>query len=158
MGNIEKWMNHVYLYNLLKSANIYPNRITIKNYKKLCVRYIILETDNKGKEFNAQNNDILYDGELLGGKRNGKGVEYNHEGKIVYEGEFLDGKRHGNGKEYNLDGELIFNGTYNSGNRFNGKGKEYLANGTLFFEGEYQKGLKNGKGKEYYDNGFLSFE
>ena len=33
MGNIEKWMNHVYLYNLLKSANIYPNRITIKNYK-----------------------------------------------------------------------------------------------------------------------------
>ena len=33
MGNIEKWMNHAYLYNLLKSANIYPNRITIKNYK-----------------------------------------------------------------------------------------------------------------------------
>lgn len=33
MGNIEKWMDHAYLYNLLKTANIYPNRITIKNYK-----------------------------------------------------------------------------------------------------------------------------
>jgi RNA recognition motif-containing protein len=33
MGNIEKWMNHVYLYNLLKSSNIYPNKIIIKNYK-----------------------------------------------------------------------------------------------------------------------------
>ena len=33
MGNIEKWMSHSYLSNLLKSINIYPNRITIKNYK-----------------------------------------------------------------------------------------------------------------------------
>jgi RNA recognition motif-containing protein len=33
MGNIEKWMNHTYLYNLLKSVNIYPNKIIIKNYK-----------------------------------------------------------------------------------------------------------------------------
>ena len=33
MGNIEKWMSHSYLSNLLKSSNIYPKRITIKNYK-----------------------------------------------------------------------------------------------------------------------------
>jgi RNA recognition motif-containing protein len=33
MGNIEKWMSHSYLSNLLKSINIYPKRITIKNYK-----------------------------------------------------------------------------------------------------------------------------
>ena len=32
MGNIENWMTPNYLSNLLKSANIYPNRITIKNY------------------------------------------------------------------------------------------------------------------------------
>jgi len=33
MGNIEKWMNHSYLSNLLNSINVYPKRITIKNYK-----------------------------------------------------------------------------------------------------------------------------
>jgi RNA recognition motif-containing protein len=32
MGNIENWMTHSYLYDLLKSSNIYPNKITIKNY------------------------------------------------------------------------------------------------------------------------------
>ena len=33
MGNIEKWMSHSYLSNLLKSLHIYPKRLTIKNYK-----------------------------------------------------------------------------------------------------------------------------
>jgi RNA recognition motif-containing protein len=33
MGNIEKWMSHLYISNLLQSINIYPKRITIKNYK-----------------------------------------------------------------------------------------------------------------------------
>ena len=33
MGNIEKWMSHSYLSNLLKSIQIYPKRLTIKNYK-----------------------------------------------------------------------------------------------------------------------------
>ena len=32
MGNIENWMSHSYLVDLLKSVNIYPNKITIKNY------------------------------------------------------------------------------------------------------------------------------
>ena len=32
MGNIENWMSHSYLCDLLKAANIYPKRITIKNY------------------------------------------------------------------------------------------------------------------------------
>ena len=33
MGNIENWMSHSYLVDLLKSVNIYPNKITIKNYQ-----------------------------------------------------------------------------------------------------------------------------
>ena len=31
MGNIENWMSHSYLCDLLKSANIYPKKIIIKN-------------------------------------------------------------------------------------------------------------------------------
>ena len=33
MGNIENWMSYSYLHELLKSANIHPKRITLKNYQ-----------------------------------------------------------------------------------------------------------------------------
>ena len=33
MGNIENWMSYSYLQELLKSANIHPKRITLKNYQ-----------------------------------------------------------------------------------------------------------------------------
>ncbi len=32
MGNIENWMSYNYISDLLKTANIYPSKITIKNY------------------------------------------------------------------------------------------------------------------------------
>ena len=59
MGNIENWMSHSYLVDLLKSANIYPNKITIKNYpnKRGCAfleffspemaKYVLTEFNNK---------------------------------------------------------------------------------------------------------------
>ena len=33
MGNIENWMSYSYLHELLKSANIHPKRLTLKNYQ-----------------------------------------------------------------------------------------------------------------------------
>ena len=59
MGNIENWMNQSYLHNLLKSANIYPNRIILKNYQnkrgcafleffsKEMAEYVLTEYNNK---------------------------------------------------------------------------------------------------------------
>ncbi len=59
MGNIENWMSQSYLYDLLKAANIYPNRITIKNYpnKRGCAflefyspemaKFVLTEYNNK---------------------------------------------------------------------------------------------------------------
>ncbi len=59
MGNIEKWMSHSYLCDLLRAANIYPNRITIKNYpnKRGCAfleffspemaKFVLTEYNNK---------------------------------------------------------------------------------------------------------------
>ena len=57
---------------------------------------IIYELSNgKGlvKEYNIYNNKILYEGEYLDGKRNGKGKEYDFNGKLIYDGEFVNGKR-----------------------------------------------------------------
>ena len=54
----------------------------------------------------------------------------------------MDGK----GKEYNKDGKLIFDGEYALGVKWNGIFKEYDENNVLIKEGEYKEGnqiLKN---------------
>ena len=55
------------------------------------------------------------------GERNGKGKEYNNNGKLIFEGEYLNGKRNGKGKEYYYDGSLKFEGEYLNGKKWNGK-------------------------------------
>ena len=59
MGNIENWMTHSYLCDLLKSTNIYPKKITMKNYpnKRGCAflefyspemaKFVLTEYNNK---------------------------------------------------------------------------------------------------------------
>jgi len=54
-----------------------------------------------GKENNI--NDII---ELVINNGNGKGKEYNYDGKLEFEGEYLNGKRNGKEKEYYDNGEL----------------------------------------------------
>ena len=36
---------------------------------------------------------------------------------IIFEGEYLNGKINGKGKEYYVDGNLIFEGQYSNGNK-----------------------------------------
>ena len=75
--------------------------IKIIDYMNLSGRYIIWERIGKVKVYNAYNRRIIYEGEYLNGKRNGKGKEYNKYEKLIYKGEYLNGKRNGKGKEYN---------------------------------------------------------
>ena len=85
------------------------------------------------------------------GKKNGKGKEYNEEGKLIFEGEYLNGKKwKGIEKQYDEDtGNLIFEYEYKNGER-NGEVKEYdKYNEELFFYGTYLDGKRNGQGKEY---------
>ena len=81
---------------------------------------ILIDTNNLkifGKEYNNYGN-LIFEGECLNGKRNGKGKEY-YDGKIEFEGEYLNGKRNGKRKEYNKD-KLIFEGDYLNGKKWNG--------------------------------------
>ena len=50
--------------------------------------------DGKGliKEYYDENEIILYEGEYLNGKRNGKGKQYYPNGNLKFEGEFLNYK------------------------------------------------------------------
>ena len=36
---------------------------------------------------------LLFEGEYLNGKKNGKGKEYDYYGELVYEGKYLNGER-----------------------------------------------------------------
>jgi len=84
------------------------------------------------------NNHVAYE------LKNGKGYvkEYDSYDKIlVFEGEYLNGRKNGKCKEYHLDEKLIFEGEYLNGKR-NGNGKEYYSNSNIKFEGEYLRGLK----------------
>ena len=158
-----------YNRNLQKQVDI-----NINNYKIFCGKYIVIET--KGKEYNIFNNELVFKGAYLNGKRNGKGIEYNsNTGKIIFEGEFISNKKW-SGKGYNEKNEieyeikdgtgkvkeyfndkLIYDGEYLKGKR-NGIGKEYnLITGNLIYEGAYLNGKRNGKGKEFY-KGKLKYE
>ena len=135
--NIIRYNKH--LQNILE--------INLINYKLFSGRYIVYETKEKGKEYLGSNDQLIFEGEYLDGKRNGKGKEYNEDGSLKYEGEYLNGEKSGKGKEY-YHGTLQFEGEYLKGKR-NGKGKEfyhYLYN-SIKFEGDFINGNKwNGKG------------
>ena len=52
---------------------------------------MIKETE---KEKNIiENNTLKFEGEFLNDEKNGKGQEYDDDGKLIYEGEYLNGKR-----------------------------------------------------------------
>ena len=120
--------------------------VTLINYKYFSGKYIEYELNRKGKEY--KNDKLLFEGEYLNGKKNGKYKEYYHDGKLEFEGEYLNGKKwNGKCKVYDYNGKLYFEGEYLNGKK-NGKCKEYDYNGKLRFEGEYLNGKKwNGKCK-----------
>ena len=159
--------------NLVKYNKGFQNKLNISllNYKVLSGKYIICEPNGIGKIYDSYNDFLIFEGEFLNGKKNGKGVEYDERGEIIFEGEYLNGERNGKGKEY-YNGNIVFEGEYLNGeqvieenkehNKYNefkkGFVSEYEPNGQLLFEGEYLNGERNGKGKEYNYNGQLLFE
>jgi len=113
--------------------------IELIHYKLLSGRFIKYEKDKIAKEYRILNNNIIYEGEYLNGKRHGKGKEFYETGELRYEGEYLNGKRKGKGKEFYIIGSLLFEGEYSNGNRWNGKG--YDPKNNLIYE------IKDGNGK-----------
>ena len=78
--------------DLIKYNKHFQNLMDIKliNYKLYKGKYIVYETNGKGKEYYV-NGKISYEGEYSNGKRNGKGKEYDYDGKLKIEGEYLNG-------------------------------------------------------------------
>ena len=95
--------------------------INLTHYKFLSGKYIIYE-EGKGKEYCGYSDKLLFEGEYLNGKRNGKGKEYDDYGNLEFEGEYLNGEKlDGKEKEYDDNGNLLFEGEYLNGIKFQNK-------------------------------------
>ena len=167
---IQKLFSYIYDNRKLKLVLYNKNiqkiiGINLINYKFMCEKYIVYESKGVAKEYNIYNDELIFKGEYLNGKRNGKGEEY-YSNELIFKGEYLNGKRNGLGKEY-YDNILLFEGEYLNGKKWNGKGynkngnisyelkngngfmKEYNGKDKIYFEGYYKNGEKNGKGTDY---------
>ena len=80
--------------------------ITLNNYKFYSEKYIIYEKKRKGKEYSGHDDKLIFEGEYLNEKRNGKGKEYDYNGNLIFEGEYLNGKRW-NGKVFDINNTNI---------------------------------------------------
>ena len=121
-------------------------------------KYIIHDISGIIKEY--ENGYLIYEGEYINDKRNGRGKEFDINGKITFEGEYKNGNRW-NGKIKELitpmHDEIEFEGEYINGETI-GIIKKYHYDGKLEFECEYKNDKRNGYGKEYKYNGKLLFE
>ena len=145
-------IDHGRILDLFKYNKKIQNKLNINliDYKRFSERYIIFDNNGKGKEYNSFNDDLIFEGDYLRGKRNGKGIEYNEDGDIIFEGEYLNGKRNGKGIEFNDNDILIYEGEYLNDKR-HGKGKEFNFKGDLIFDGEYLNGEKRKDIKSNFD-------
>ena len=96
LGNRKKLLNMI-IYNKQLQKKLGVNILDYKNLSKICK---IVKKDGQGKEFTIDTNKLIFEGEYLNRKRNGKGKEYYDDGKLKFEGEYLNDKRW-NGKGYN---------------------------------------------------------
>ena len=102
-----------------------------------------LQKNGKGKEY-TYSEKLIFEGQIINGKRNGKGKEYDFNGKLKFDCEYKDNLLNGKVKEYDDKGKLIFEGEYKDNKRWKGRADEED------FQGEYLNGIRwNGIGKEY---------
>ena len=125
--------------NLVKYNKNLQNQININlfNYKFFSGKYIIYEEIGKGKEYDGNDDKLLFGGEYKKGKRNKEGKEY-YNGKLIFEGNYLNGKRNGKGKEYYIKDKLYFEGIYLNGKKWDGNIYDH--------DGKIVHKLKKGKG------------
>ena len=89
----------------------------------------------------------MFEGEYLNGyKYNFIGKEYVNR-SLIFEGEYIDIKRNGKGKEYNALGQLKFEGEYLNDKEWIGTGYDYYGKILYNLNNDI-----NGNGKEYYNN------
>ena len=149
---IIKINNNKEYINKLNQSKI--STINNKNYQELELddgKYFgeIVNGKKEGKGIICFNNGNRYEGEFKNDKYNGRGIYYWNNGNM-YKGDFINGKKEGKGKYYFKNGD-IYEGDFKN-DKFNGKGIDYHNEGDRY-EGDFRKGKYDGKGVIYFING-----
>ena len=103
-------------------------------------------TDNENTSKNSINK---YEGQIINGKKEGKG-KFIYKNGCIYEGYFKNDKKEGNGIFYYTNGDR-YKGLFKDG-FYQGNGIFYFNNGDRY-EGEFDKNSYSGNGKYHYHNG-----
>ena len=159
INNVFSFINERRKLEIIKYSKYIQKKfqIYIIYYEHIYGKYRVGGDNGKIKEFSLDENILIFEGEYLNGRRNGKGKEFTNSG-IIFEGEYANGKRNGKGKLYDYNtGNLIFEGEYLNG-VLHGKALTYYNTGKLKFEEEYLCGQKNGKRKIYNNDGIVEIE
>ena len=100
---------------------------------------------------NSYNNNFVYEGEWVEGKRHGQGTcTYAWPNSLIYVGEWKGDERHGQGKETYANGNF-YEGSWLD-NKRHGQGTLTFANGGIN-EGALLDGKGDGRGKFTYPDG-----
>ena len=113
-----------------------------------------IEVDTKtyysNDDSESQNIELdKYEGDLVNGKKEGKG-KYKYKNGCIYEGFFKNNKKDGKGIFYYTNGDR-YKGQFEKG-FYQGNGIFYFHNGDRY-EGEFVKNKYSGLGKYFYHNG-----
>ena len=99
--------------------------------------------------FNQDLDNEKYEGELVNGKKEGKG-KFTYKNGCIYEGFFKNNKKEGSGVFYYTNGDR-YKGEFKQG-YYQGNGVFYFHNGDRY-EGGFDKNKYSGIGKYFYHNG-----
>jgi len=158
IDNIIKLSTNDNISTQLNNINIVLRTI-IDDFNKNKDKLINLLNENNYNELDEINNTIInkelkynngrYVGQVVNGKREGKGIFYNNNGG-KYEGDFKNDKADGKGILYFNIGER-YEGNFKNDKR-EGKGIYYYNDGARY-EGDWKNDKKEGKGIYYFKNG-----
>jgi antitoxin component YwqK of YwqJK toxin-antitoxin module len=113
--------------------------------------------DGKGKEYN-EDGQLIYEGNFQLNFYEGKGKKYHMEGRGFHVarhcsiGSFKSGRKDGKIMEYNQDGKLVGVYMFQQGRR-NGKTTTYYPDGKIKSKENFKNNRRTGKFREYYTDG-----
>ena len=131
-----------YKGNLVNGEANGEGEMMINNKMKFVGNFNNNIPNKNGKIISFKDNSI-YEGDIVKGKKEGKGVLKFNDG-TVYEGDFIDDKYEGFGKLKFKNG-CIYEGNFHN-NSIHGKGKYIYVDGKEY-NGDFQMGLKHGFGR-----------
>ena len=136
-SNIQEEDNKDKLINALLKLNLKNIEVDTKTY------YSNDDSESQNIELDK------YEGDLVNGKKEGKG-KYKYKNGCIYEGFFKNNKKDGKGIFYYTNGDR-YKGQFEKG-FYQGNGIFYFHNGDRY-EGEFVKNKYSGLGKYFYHNG-----